>query len=96
MPPKDIRKQKKHQQDGDSYSHEKQAYLTGATPPDTNEHKLRDNNVSNDGDQVVADVRVSASEKRDILLYYILEKFYNIDEAHKTKLYAFFLYLMES
>ncbi len=36
------------------------------------------------------------NEKGAILLYYILENFYTIDEAHKAKLYAFMVKLMES
>jgi hypothetical protein len=76
-----------------SYIDEKQAYLNdGAT---TFPASPAESSSSSSDEAGLSDVRLRASEKRDILLYYILENFYTIDEAHKNRLYAFLMKLTE-
>lgn len=97
MLPKRKRKKKGLSTNSKAYSNVKQEYLdtghSSAVPPPPPPHY----DSSSSGDEAgKSEVRLRASEKRDILLYYILENFYTIDEAHKNTLYAFLLKLSES
>jgi len=94
MLPKRKRKNK-HTTNSNAYLDVKQEYLaTGTTPSLPLPPPTADSSSSSD--EAVSEVRLRASEKRDVLLYYILENFYTIDEAHKNSLYAFMLKLSDS